>query len=848
MDIPLTEFLRTFDRKSLADEVAGAVAKRNDLVKRFPVADWPLLPLERYALGTPTYKESFCYHMEYASYELGSIAGGSAEKHLIYWNGKTAGWKFESRYTSVELAWNAVRAGFVEALRLGSEGKFESIDAIPALGAARVLRAKFISLYFPDEILPVFSREHLLYYLDSLGVKAPDQDVRKTVTLGMQLSRKLAELPELKGWSNDELMKLLYRWNPPPPETRLLKIAPGEAAKFWNSDCLPQGIICVGWDDVGDLSAYANFQVFRDAFEKAYGDGYKGHQGTITRKAKEVWAIRDLGEGDLIAANNGIKEILAVGEVLEPGYVWDASRPEFRHTVKVKWDVNRGGTIAPVDKWATITVANVTGDLRKTILALDRSAQSKPPTNLEAADSKSLPQAKTMNPINLILYGPPGTGKTYKLQQLQADYVERPQPMDRGAWLESLVTDFGWRPVIAAAMDELGPTTVPAIREHELIKAKARQRQSDRNLSQRIWGYLQRHTPESVATVQFGIRAAPFIFTKSADSVWSLLPEWRSTDDESVDLAKLYRAGPTAVTPVIKRYRQVTFHPSFSYEDFVRGIRPVATGEDGRTEFRLVDGVFKQICDEARVNPTKRYALFIDEINRGNIAKIFGELITLIENDKRLRIAPDGVIVSGMAVHLSGGGGGDVAESPFGVPANLDLYGTMNTADRSIALLDIALRRRFEFLEMAPQYDKAVFPELVAGVDRAALLQRLNDRLEFLLDRDHRIGHAYLMKATTLADLQKAFANQIVPLLQEYFFDDLSKVAKILAGQDGMSKFVLQDTLRPEQLFPGTSRPVASKPRDRFVVTPAASWKEADFISIYAGEVKAVGGEETEES
>lgn len=462
-----------------------------------------------------------------------------------------------------------------------------------------------------------------------------------------------------------------------------------------------------------------------------------------------------------------------------------------------------------------------------------------------AVEDPSLPQASasSSSPKNLILYGPPGTGKTYRLQQLQHDYTEIPAAQDRAAWLEALVADFGWRAVIATAIEALGPTAVPAIRNHELIKAKARQRQVGRNIGAQIWGALQRHTPESVLTVQFGLRADPFIFTKSADSIWALLPDWKSADDDAARLSKLYRDGQTAPVQPIKRFRQVTFHPSFSYEDFVRGIRPVATGEDGRTEFRLVDGIFKQICDEARAHPTKRYALFIDEINRGNIAKIFGELITLIEPDKRLRIGANGAILGGMTVQLPGGS----IEAPdpvFGVPDNLDLYGTMNTADRSIALLDIALRRRFEFREMEPHYDLL---RKIGEIDCAALLRRINDRLEYLLDRDRRIGHAYVMKAETLDDLREIFATQIIPLLQEYFFDDLAKVALTLSHPGGTSPFVQQETLQSDQLFPEARRNVASAKRERFMVSRTASWKETDFIAIYADPAQTLDGVETEE-
>ena len=235
-----------------------------------------------------------------------------------------------------------------------------------------------------------------------------------------------------------------------------------------------------------------------------------------------------------------------------------------------------------------------------------------------------------------------------------------------------------------------------------------------------------------------------------------------------------------------------------------------------------------------------------DKINRGNIAKIFGELITLIEPDKRLRFGPDGSIIEGMTAQLPGGNADEVAEAPFGVPANLDIYGTMNTADRSIALLDIALRRRFDFEEMEPRYDLLAAP--VAAIDCAALLRRINDRLEYLLDRDHRIGHAYLMKASTLDALRQTFANQIIPLLQEYFFDDLSKVALTLSGPKGISSFVSKETLRHEQLFPDAPRNVGSGTRERFVVTNSANWSQADFAAIYAAPVQPAEGEDSESS
>jgi 5-methylcytosine-specific restriction enzyme B len=233
-----------------------------------------------------------------------------------------------------------------------------------------------------------------------------------------------------------------------------------------------------------------------------------------------------------------------------------------------------------------------------------------------------------------------------------------------------------------------------------------------------------------------------------------------------------------------------------------------------------------------RQTPAKRYALFIDEINRANIAKVFGELITLIEPDKRAVFDADGRLTQGMVVQLPGGDGDDVAEPPFGVPVNLDIYGTMNTADRSIALLDVALRRRFEFQEMEPDY--GVLDRQIDRVHLGELLKRINHRLEYLLDRDHRIGHAYLMSASTLTTLRHVFRVQIIPLLQEYFFDDFARVGMVLATNPSAPPFVSHQVLRHNDLF-SVGRPEGLRAdRPKYVVTAETSWTEESFRGIYA--------------
>lgn len=231
-------------------------------------------------------------------------------------------------------------------------------------------------------------------------------------------------------------------------------------------------------------------------------------------------------------------------------------------------------------------------------------------------------------------------------------------------------------------------------------------------------------------------------------------------------------------------YKFLTFHQSYSYEEFVEGIKPSINDESetSTVNYEYNKGIFKEICLQANSDPNNKYLLIIDEINRGNISKIFGELITLIEQDKR--VIPNGERTfentetkeEQLTVTLP------YTKSKFGVPNNLYILGTMNTSDRSIASIDIALRRRFKFVEMMPR------PELVAdfGCSFQSIFEKLNTKIKILLDRDHQIGHSYFINTkyanADISILKEIWFSEIIPLLNEYFYCDWKKLKLIIPG------------------------------------------------------------------
>ncbi|MCP4537118.1 MAG: AAA domain-containing protein [Chloroflexi bacterium] len=385
---------------------------------------------------------------------------------------------------------------------------------------------------------------------------------------------------------------------------------------------------------------------------------------------------------------------------------------------------------------------------------------------------------------NVILYGPPGTGKTYIAKRVAEALVEPQtrQPLSKPAAIQRVIENLASWEVIALGMYLAGPKgnhSVSEILDMSVVQTLYRI-SPVKQPRQNVWGHLQWHTSLESETVKVIGRREPYLFDKDDQSRWSLTDVGQEYIKENL-AEQMHALRPSEVTDVTTAefIKWATFHQSYAYEDFVEGLRPVQSDESpGDVSYEIVPGVFKRICSRAGGDPSNKYVLVIDEINRGNIAKILGELISLLEDDKRIGEK------NALSVTLPYSG------ESFSVPANLYIIGTMNTADRSIALLDVALRRRFAFVELMPRaklLDGAQVESAEAFVPLDDLLCSLNQGIRKYLDRDHQIGHSYFMtvsqasKEEQVQVLEFVWNNQIVPLMEEYFYSQRDRLAELLA-------------------------------------------------------------------
>jgi hypothetical protein len=892
--------LTNYDRAKLAEYVRTAQLEHKAILKLFPLERWQTMKLEDYALGHESSKKSFCYWLEFKTKWLGSIGGGSAQKHCIYFHHKD-GWTFNrNAYRSIEEAWNGLRSGFMEAFNRANKDEFDSIDKIDSLEWVPMVRTKTLYVYFPEKILPVYSIRHIRYFLKLLGDPAANDPQDDAIRLNRVLLKKLRELPESKGLSNLEIMNLLYeRFDPASElENEEFPLSKAQMEELWRRfrrdmpdfvDFTTPGATFknneldykrrilkryqdeLGRDKLLSMLAEGGAGQARDLLARIAGSNLVQYQNWRSSLGEEEARTAALLSAFLQVTekpyerSSDLKPLFAAAEAHEAKLDWDVvstllwvMRPEDYFPIKISYFrklAEELGFELPSGRPGPNNLARLLSfgrafrkaladqkpqdwvDVQSFIYCVCPAKESNMPNRHDETKPATENPTSPDFPLNQILYGPPGTGKTYSTIRKAVEIIDGRADGDEKALktrYDQLVSqrrvafvtfhqtfsyeDFveGIRPV----MDQAGKASMPLYECRDGVfktmctAARARLKtlgsatEVDPSSVARFWKMSLGNTwdPDEADIYAHCIarnqiahgygRGKDFSPSSSKEAVATLLKSetWGSDESPSyhitaVDMLKnqMQKGDLVIITDGNHKFRAIgRISGPYAYragEDYpqTRPVEWLRVFEESQPKERILkDRAFsmqalyrieagainmeslRELLSAQKDTAPGNYVLIIDEINRGNISKIFGELITLLEPDKR-----EGQ-KHALTTTLP------YSQTQLAVPPNLYVIGTMNTADKSIALVDVALRRRFRFEELMPRYD--LVPEFCRNI-----LAELNRRIVLRKDRDHQIGHSFLMSVKYEADFNQVFADCIRPLLQEYFFNDWDGLRFVLA-------------------------------------------------------------------
>ena len=602
----------------------------------------------------------------------------------------------------------------------------------------------------------------------------------------------------------DQFFSYLYEQYGKSHQISYWQIAPGDQAFLWQ-DCFDRNIIRIGWDELGDVSDLNSKEEIEKKYFLTHPKGNKHSFGMFWR------FYNDLKEGDYIIANQGKSKVVGVGIVKDSTYYFDESLSKYRHYKFVDWNNSIPAFNIKQNNKFGKTIQKLTKDdydeiisHRNNSIVVEENGVDRNSSNIHYYWLNANPKIWDLNSIKI------GERQTYTAinekghKRNRYKYFEMAKPGD--ILIGYISTPIKEITSICRITKELHQFSNEGLRiEFEKVEqlsnpvsfGELQKIPGLKNCEPIInnQGSLFAVTPDEFEIIREIIDDKNLIaptLIKSYSKAEALKDLFIAEQDynEILDVIfykkNIILQGPPGVgkTFIAKRIafsilgkideskiEMIQFHQSYSYEDFIQGFRP---NEDGK--FDIVNGIFYDFCRKALRDSSNKYFFIIDEINRGNLSKIFGELMMLIEHDKR---------GSNFSIPLTYSRSND---ERFFIPENLHIIGTMNTADRSLALVDYALRRRFSFIALKPLFDDKFKKYLhdqnvddaiiIKIIDRVSEINKTISNDKKNLGGGFQIGHSFFCtyplfnKIDSVEWYKKVIKTEIAPLLREYWFDD----------------------------------------------------------------------------
>jgi 5-methylcytosine-specific restriction enzyme B len=754
---------------------------RLEFISKFPLERIGSLSIDEYVAGTGS-KDSLSYWLEFKKISFG-IGGGTALKFGIYkskedgnYYGGTGKNKILLKGDELEKQFQLIKNGILKALDCVKNDKVNEIKNIDSPISNMVLQ-KILFIYNPDKFIPIGAAGALIDLANDFNLKNIDLVPKNLIEINYRCRKNLNSLPEFKDWSYEKLGRLVwknYRKDLEPTDTDVKN-----GLNNGNPPIVNYKETYIRWMEKSSLENSRKKSSYQKAIE------------ILSEILHEnLFEQSDLGKLELLYLD------LLKEQGVEGGKYFYKDAPSYG---------NSGFYSAAINSYS---------DFIKAYLP-----------------SKSTPEIfRSMKQLNTILFGPPGTGKTYnsinraldiigldiqgksrkeikaifdaKMKEGQIvfttfhqsmsyeDFIEGIKPVEpkiEGQHINYKIIDGIFKRACALA----------AYNSYKIFsKAKSQSLNYSFDdlyeaFTESIQGQIRKGAPPVYKTLRerevevkeinsndsIIARAKNSIAKSSApltkENLQKLYDRFKNIE-EIEDLKQVQET--VQITPRITEFYAVfsglkefekTYKPD---EQLITETKETDALDFGEIQKKFNAGVYKESIKRFGKNADP-VVLIIDEVNRGNVSQIFGELITLIEDDKRL--GKDESLEATLPY----------SKEKFGVPPNLYIIGTMNTADRSVEALDAALRRRFNFEEMPPIYGLEELQYEFVGIPVHSILKTINKRIEKLLDKDHTIGHSYFMvksEANAQNNMLKIFYGNIIPLLQEYFFGDYGKIGMVI--------------------------------------------------------------------